>query len=91
MSVSWSDDLPKTTISRIARATIAELEKRLHGRSEAVAGAIANRSNELGLDADGRVALYDICQEELARAAPDASDRSGPSDYIPTGGAGNGA
>jgi hypothetical protein len=28
MSVSWSDDLPKADISRIARATIAALEER---------------------------------------------------------------
>jgi hypothetical protein len=89
MSVSWSDDLPKATISRIARATIAQLEKRIAELeaipSEAVAG--------------------DICQEELERAAPlrfdkaawaawlanESADRSGPADYIPTGGAGNGA
>jgi hypothetical protein len=44
---------------------------------ESVACAIANRSNELGLDLDGAAALHGICQEELERAAPQSNAELG--------------
>jgi hypothetical protein len=62
----------------IWRATdeIERLTALAQSNVELVACAIANRSNELGLDLDGEAALHGICQEELERARqprPDAS------------------